>query len=484
MISSPLVEDWLAYIDAKWTAADSGRTLPVIDPSSGETIALVPDMGNEETGRALTAAERALAAWLGNSEDVSRSTRRSWLLAIADALLENRAELARLITLENGKPLGEAEGEVDYAAGFFRDAAKRIEALAPRVLAEHPRGLEWTVHSRPAGVAALVTPWNFPLAMIAKKLAGAIAAGAPSVTKPSEKTPLSMIALFALLDRLNLPAGFVNLVVGMPEAIGETLTSHPAVRVVSFTGSTRVGTLLAAQCAPHVKRLALELGGNAPFLVFADADLPAAADELLANKFRAGGQTCVCANRVLVQHEAMPAFSQLVGARVQRLRAGSGLVPGHDLGPMIDRNGWAKVERLVSDALSGGAEIIAQGSVNGDPARFYPPTVLGGVTAAMACAREEIFGPIVALQVFRDETEAIALANDTEQGLAAYVFTQDASRRERIPPLLRFGHIGWNTGAGPTPEAPFGGMKHSGMGREGGMEGVLEFVELQTVPRK
>lgn len=484
MIRSSLFGDALAYVDGKWTGSDLNQLLPVVDPATGDRIAEVPDLGGTETTRAVEAAERALTAGMLSPEADSRRRRTAWLRAIAEALREHRSEFARLITLENGKPLAEAGGEVEYAAGFFHDASGRVEELAPRRLAERPRDLDWTVYARPAGVAALITPWNFPLAMIAKKLSAAIAAGAPSVTKPSEKTPLTMIALFALMDRLALPPGFVNLVIGQPDAIGQVLTSHPAVRVVSFTGSTRVGRLLAAQCAPHMKRLALELGGNAPFVVFQDADLAAAADQLVQNKFRAGGQTCVCANRVLVQREAMPAFSALMAERVARLVAGPGSTPGHDIGPMIDLSARAKVDRLVTDALSSGATVLARGTVRGDAARFYPPTVLGGITAAMACTREEIFGPVVALQEFRDEEEAITLANDTEYGLAAYLFTSNQDRLTRIPARLHFGHLGWNTGQGPTPEAPFGGMVQSGMGREGGLEGILEFVELQTLPFK
>jgi succinate-semialdehyde dehydrogenase/glutarate-semialdehyde dehydrogenase len=404
---------------------------------------------------------------------------------VGDAIRDERSELGRIITLENGKPLDQSVGEADYAAGFFHYTAQHVDALASRTLEERPRDHTWTVHFRPAGVAALITPWNFPLAMVAKKLSAAVAAGCPVVIKPSEITPLSMIALFTLLERIGLPPGAANLVIGMPEPIGAVLCGHPAVRVLSFTGSTRVGKHLIRAAADSVKRLSLELGGNAPFVVFEDADLHLAVLHLIRNKFRGSGQTCVCANRVLVQRPVLEPFAERLAERVRALRTGPGLEEGVDVGPLINRAGYEKVVRHLNDALEKGAVRLAAGPLPGDGkgGLFFPPTVLRGVTADMACVREETFGPLIPLLPFDTEEEAVAAGNDTEYGLAAYIFTADPARAERVIARLRFGHVGHNTGTGPAPEAPFGGMKQSGFGREGGREGLLEFVEIQTVPR-
>jgi succinate-semialdehyde dehydrogenase / glutarate-semialdehyde dehydrogenase len=393
--------------------------------------------------------------------------------------------LAQIITAENGKPIAEARGEVDYSAAFYAESARRMSCLEPRVLEQQPKGHQWTVYARPAGVAGLIVPWNFPLAMLAKKAAAALAAGCPIVVKPAEKTPLSSIALFHIFHELGMPAGMVNLVFGDAPAIGKVLCEHPAVRVISFTGSTAVGKLLAAQAAPYVKRMALELGGNAPFIVFDDADLEHAANELITNKFRCSGQTCVCSNRVYVQAGVAADFAKLVAARVGALEVGPGVNPGSQVGPLIDAAGFGKVRELVEDALARGATAITGGAapVPADgTGLFYPPTVLDGVTGQARCLKEELFGPVVPLVRFATEQELVQAANDTEYGLAAYVFTKDMDRAGRVIAQLRFGHVGLNSGTGPSPEAPFGGMKQSGLGREGGDEGILEYVELQTVP--
>ncbi len=479
MYQSELIPAMKGYIAGQWVSADSGRTMNVHNPATGDLLGAVPMMEAAETTRAVEAAEGALA------EAPSAEQRKAWLMAIAKALRDNAFELGRIVTLENGKPLAQGEGEAAYAAGFFEYAGQNMDVLKPRRLDERPNDHTWTVHFRPAGVVALITPWNFPLAMVAKKLAASIAAGAPAVVKPSEKTPLSMIALFRLMDRLDMPPGFVNLVIGEPKEIGRVLMEHEAVRVVSFTGSTAVGRHLITASAPSVKRLSLELGGNAPFLVFDDCDIAAATDHLMKNKFRAGGQTCVCTNRVLVQKGVVDRFAAAVAEKVLALKVGNGMEEGVDIGPLIDRAGHDKVRRHLEDALKKGAV-----SLTGDvPApegpnwgQFFKPTVLRGVTPEMACAREETFGPLVAIQEFDTEEDAIRLANGTEYGLAAYVFTKDADRACRVIRNLRFGHVGWNTGSGPAPQAPFGGMKQSGFGREGGPEGMMEFVEIQTVP--
>lgn len=480
MISSPLLQQLQGYIDGRWCDADGGERIGVINPADGQRLAEIPVMGRTETDRAVAAAHRALA------EPAPLEERRRWLTGIAEGLTRHREEIGRILTLEHGKPWKEAQVEVDYAAGFFRYCASQLDELQPRRLRERPRDLEWTVYYRPAGVVGLITPWNFPIGMIAKKLSAALAADCSAVIKPSSKTPLTMIALFSVMQELGLPAGKVNLVVGAAGPIGDALCEHPDVRVVSFTGSTEVGKQLMSKCAPQVKKLTLELGGNAPFVVFADADLDWAADQLMANKFRGGGQTCVCANRVLVQASVMDAFAARVAERTRRLKVGDGLQADVDLGPLIDRKGFNKVRRHVTDALAKGAELLV-GEVPPEAERdwgcFYPPTVLKGVAPGMVVSCEETFGPLVPLTSFDDEAAAVAMANDTEFGLAAYVFTGDPGRAERVIRRLEFAHVGHNTGTGPAPEAPFGGMKQSGFGREGGLEGLFEFVEPQTVPR-
>ncbi|MCP1673769.1 succinate-semialdehyde dehydrogenase/glutarate-semialdehyde dehydrogenase [Natronocella acetinitrilica] len=481
MIDSPLLQHVQGYINGQWVDADSGKRVAVTNPATGELLHEIPNMGAAETERAIAAARGALA------KPASLDQRRQWLEAIAAALTEHRDEIGRILTLEHGKPLAEGKGEVDYAAGFFAYCAKHVHELAPRKLDEQPRGCSWTVHYRPAGVVGLITPWNFPAGMIAKKLSAAIAADCPSVIKPSSKTPLTMIALFTLLhDVVKLPAGKVNLVMGSAGPIGDTLCAHPDVRVVSFTGSTEVGRELIKKCAPEVKKLTLELGGNAPYIIFDDADLDAAADNLIANKFRGGGQTCVCANRILVQSGAADAFASRLQERVSKMTVGDGMAEGTDIGPLIDRNGFDKVRRHVQDAVDKGAEIVAgelPKAIDQDWGGFFPPTILKGATPEMACWREETFGPLVPLVEFADEAQAIELANATEFGLASYLFTRDDARADRVIAQLEFAHVGHNTGTGPTPEAPFGGMKQSGYGREGGLEGLFEFIEPQTVPR-
>ena len=478
MIESPLLPNLTGYLAGRWAESLGGATLAVVSPANGELLGRVSAAGGEQAASAVEAAASVLA------RPAPPAQRQVWLLAIHDALLANQAELARIITLENGKPLKESVAEVEYAAGFFGFFATQLDHLAPRALPDRIRGCHWTVHQRPAGVAALITPWNFPLAMLAKKLSAALAAGCSVVTKPASATPLSAIALWTLLDRLALPAGLANLVIGPAGPLSEVFCGHPAVRIVSFTGSTEVGQRLAQQAAPHFKRLALELGGNAPFLVFEDADLEAAVAALIANKFRAGGQTCVCTNRVLVQVGIVGRFAERVAERVARLKVGDGLDPATDVGPLINRDGFDKVAAHVANALAGGARRLA----GGDPPRpaqawgaFYPPTVLVGVEPSMQVCAEETFGPVIAIGGFNDEAEAVRLANGTPYGLAAYLFTRDAERANRVAARLRFGHVGVNTGTGPTPEAPFGGMKRSGYGREGGLEGLLEFCEPQAI---
>jgi len=477
MIESPLLPSLSGYIDGAWCEADSGQRFAVSNPVDGAHLADVAAMGPAETRRAVAAAEAALA----HPADIAQ--RREWLLAIDAALRAHREEIGRILCMEHGKPWKEAQGEVDYAAGFFRYAGEHVEELAPRTLAERPKDCTWTVHYRPAGVVGLITPWNFPIGMIAKKLSAALAADCASVIKPSSKTPLTMIALFHLLEReVGLPAGKVNLVTGSAGPITDTLFEAPSVRVISFTGSTEVGRELISKAAPGIKRLTLELGGNAPYIVFDDADLDRAADQLIGNKFRGGGQTCVCANRIFVHERVAPAFADKVAQRVQGMRVGDGLEADTDLGPLIDENAVAKVRRHVDDAVDKGAKQVVQGNVSGLAGTFYPPTVLLDVPSNAACYREETFGPLVPIITFSSEDEVVEAANDTDFGLACYVFTADSERGQSVIARLHFGHAALNSGTGPTPEAPFGGMKQSGYGREGGLEGLFEFTEPQTVP--
>jgi succinate-semialdehyde dehydrogenase/glutarate-semialdehyde dehydrogenase len=479
MINSPLLPKISGYIGGNWAQARSGGTMPVTNRATGEHLADVPCMGEAEAASAVEAA-----ATSQRTVSPPPQERREWLLALHQSLLENKAELARIITLEHGKPLKESQVEVEYAAGFQKFFAEQLKHLEAETLPEAIRNCRWVIHHRPAGVAGLITPWNFPLAMLAKKIAPALAAGCSVVLKPASITPLITIAVAGLFERIGLPTGRFNLVIGRAGPIAKVLCSHPAVRLISFTGSTEVGSELIRNTAPHVKRLSMELGGNAPFFVFEDADLAAAADQLMANKFRAGGQTCVCANRVYVHERIAAEFTEAMAERVRKLRVGDGLDPATDIGPLINRDAFDKVREHVQDALARGAERV----VGDDPPRpqhdwgaFYPPTLLTGIEPNMRITQEETFGPVLPLATFKDEESVIEAANSTPFGLAAYVFTSDAERAKRVLPQVRFGHVGLNTGTGPTPEAPFGGMKQSGFGREGGVEGLLEFCETQTV---
>jgi len=480
MIESPLLQNVKGYIGGRWVDNVGGNTFEVFNPATRERIAEVPSMPESDVLAAVEAGKSALR--LTNPWPIE--TRRKWLEGIRDALKENKDEIGRILCMEHGKPLAEAQGEVEYAAGFFDYCAKHVEALDAHTIPEKPKDCTWTVHYRPVGVVGLIVPWNFPIGMIAKKLSAALAAGCPSVIKPASETPLTMVALFTLMDKLDLPEGMVNLVMGKASVIGKVLCEHKDVPMLSFTGSTEVGRKLVVDTADQVKKLALELGGNAPFIVFDDADLDAAADNLIANKFRGGGQTCVCANRVFIHEDVAEAFGEKLAERIGRMTVGDGMKDGVDIGPLVNQAGFDKVKRHLEDALSKGATLVAgkQPEELGD-GLFFPPTAVMGVTRDMCCYQEETFGPLVPMALFRSEDEVIEAGNDTEFGLASYVFTADAERAQRVAAGLRFGHVGWNTGTGPTPEAPFGGMKASGIGREGGLEGLFEFVEAQTVPR-
>ena len=474
-LTEPILLRSNAYIDGRWEAADSGATLRVTDPASNELLGEVPEMGANETTRAVLAAEAALPAWRARTAKERAAIMRRWF----ELILAHGDDLARMITAECGKPLAEAKGEVGYGASFvewFAEEAKRAYGeTIPPVTADK----RLITIKQPIGVCAAITPWNFPLAMITRKVAPAIAAGCTVVVKPAEQTPLTALALAKLAHLAELPPGVFNVVTGDPVAIGGVLTSNPIVRHLSFTGSTEVGRLLMAQSAPTIKKLALELGGNAPFIVFDDADVDAAVEGVLIAKYRNTGQTCVCANRILVQGGVYQEFADKLAARVAQLQVGAGIEPGVVQGPLIDAAGLAKVEAHIADAVARGARVLTGGKRHARGGNFFEPTVLSGVTKEMCVAREETFGPVAPLFPFHTEAEAIAMANDTEFGLAAYFYSRDVGRCFRVGEALEYGMVGVNTGLISNEVAPFGGVKQSGIGREGSKYGLEEYLELK-----
>ena len=462
-------------IDGHWTQADAGGTFPVTDPASGAVIAQVPAMGAAETRRAIAAAERAWPAWRALTAAERAAILRRW----HDLMLAAREDLAQLMTAEQGKPLAEARGEIGYAASFLEWFAEEGRRVYGEIIPPHQADRRLLVMKQPVGVCAAITPWNFPTAMIARKAAAALAAGCTMVVKPAEDTPLSALALAVLAERAGLPAGVLNVVTGAPEAIGAELTANPTVRKLSFTGSTEVGRLLMRQCADTVKRLSLELGGNAPFIVFDDADLEAAVAGAIESKYRNSGQTCVCANRLLVQSGIHDAFAARLAEKVAGLKVGPGAEPGVVQGPLINAAALAKVEAQLADALAGGARLLTGGHPHALGGTFFEPTVIAGVRPGMLVMREETFGPLAPILRFATEAEAIALANATEYGLAAYFYTRDLSRAFRVAEALEFGIVGLNTGIISTAVAPFGGIKQSGFGREGARQGIEEYLETK-----
>jgi len=474
-LANPSLLKTLCHIGGGWLAADSGDRFAVHDPADGSTLTTVPLMGGSETQRAIAAADAALPAWRALPAKERATILRRWQAAILAA----GDDLARLITAECGKPLAEAKGEVTYGASFiewFAEEAKRAYGETIPAVAADKRLL--TI-KQPVGVCAAITPWNFPLAMITRKVAPAIAAGCTVVVKPAEQTPLTALALAHLAQEAGLPAGVFNVVTGDPLAIGGALTASPVVRHLSFTGSTEVGRLLMAQCASTIKKVALELGGNAPFIVFDDADVDAAVEGALIAKYRNTGQTCVCANRFLVQAGVYDAFAQKLAARVAQLPVGPGSEAGVMQGPLIDSAGLEKVEAHLADALAQGARILTGGRRHARGGTFFEPTVLADVTTAMRVAREETFGPVAPLFRFDSEAEAIAMANATEFGLAAYFYSRDIGRCFRVAEALEYGMVGVNTGLISNEVAPFGGVKQSGIGREGSKYGLEEYLEIK-----
>jgi len=469
-----------AYIDGAWTNADSGATYDVRNPSDGTLIASVPRMGTAETRRAIEAAQRAFGPWRKRTA----KERAIVVRRIGELMMESQEDLALLLTLEQGKPLAEARAEIAYAASFFEWFAEEGRRMYGDVIPSHAADKRIVVLKEPIGVCAGITPWNFPSAMITRKAAPAIAAGCTFVVKPAEQTPLSALALCEIAERAGLPPGVLSVVTGDAAdaaEIGRELTESPIVRAVSFTGSTEVGKILMRQCASTVKRISLELGGNAPFLVFDDADLDAAIDGAIASKFRNAGQTCVCANRFLVQDGVYDAFAERLVRAVASLPVGDGRDPTAKIGPLIDEPAIAKVQEHLRDANERGARVVAGGSLAPAGGTFFSPTVVLDVTSTMLMTREETFGPVAGLQRFTTEAEAIAIANDSPFGLASYAYTRDIGRVWRLAEGLESGIVGVNTGIISTEVAPFGGMKQSGLGREGSKYGLDEWTETKYV---
>ena len=466
----------LAYIDGAWAAADSGKTFAVTNPATGAHLADVPDMGADETRRAIAAADAALPAWRALTAKERATVLRRWF----DLILANQEDLAQLMTAEQGKPLAEARGEVVYGANFIEWFAEEAKRVYGDTIPSHKADARIVVLKQPIGVVAAITPWNFPLAMITRKCAPALAAGCPVVIKPAEDTPLSALALAELAERAGMPKGVINVVTAAHgAAIGGEMTSNPIVRKVSFTGSTEVGKILMRQCADTVKKVSLELGGNAPFIVFDDADLDAAVAGAMASKYRNAGQTCVCANRLLVQDGVYEAFAEKLGKAVAALKVGPGTEDGVTQGPLINSDALDKVSRLVEDARGKGAKIVTGGKPVAGGGTFFEPTILTDVTPDMACFNEEIFGPVAPLYRFSSEDDAIAMANDTPFGLAAYFYARDIGRVWRVSEGLEYGIVGINEGIISTEVAPFGGVKESGLGREGSKYGIDDFLEIK-----
>jgi len=465
-----------AYIAGVWSGAVANY--PVHNPANGEHLADVPDMGAAEARRAIASADAALPAWRALTGKERAAVLRRWF----ELITANAGDIATIMTAEQGKPLAEARGEVAYGASFVEWFAEEGKRVYGDTIPAPTGDRRLLVLKQPIGVCAAITPWNFPAAMITRKVAPALAAGCTVVVKPAEQTPLTALALMELADRAGFPAGVINVVTGSATSaplIGGELTSNPTVRKLSFTGSTEVGRLLMAQCAPTLKKISLELGGNAPFIVFDDADVDAAVDGAMASKYRNAGQTCVCANRLLVQEGIYESFAAKLAAKVAALKVGAGSEEGVSQGPLIDAAALEKVEGHVADALAKGARVLTGGHRHARGGTFFEPTVLADVTPEMRCAREETFGPVAPLFKFRDEAEAIRLANATEYGLAAYFYARDVSRVWRVAEALEYGMVGINVGIIANEVAPFGGVKQSGIGREGSRYGIEEYLELK-----
>lgn len=465
-----------AYIDGSWVAADSGEQITVLNPATGEPIGDIPRLGKAETERAIDAADAALPAWRA----LTAQERADLLLKWHDLMLEHQQDLAMLMTYEQGKPLKEAAGEIAYAASFIRWFAEEARRVYGETIPAAKANQRIVVTKQPVGVVGAITPWNFPAAMITRKAGAALAAGCTFVVKPASQTPFSATALALLAERAGIPRGVFNVVPGSASDIAQAMTQSPKVRKITFTGSTEVGRKLMAQAAEHVQKISLELGGNAPFIVFEDADLDAAVEGAMAAKFRNAGQTCICTNRFLVQSSVINAFCEkLAVAMNSELHVGDGTKPNINIGPLIDENGVKKVSEHVQDAIDHGAELLLGGHPHPLGGNFFTPTLISFATDKMKVAHEETFGPLAAVFPFDDEETAIEMANDTQYGLASYFYSRDLARVWRVAEALEYGMVGINTGAISNATAPFGGVKASGLGREGGHQGLEEYLETK-----
>jgi succinate-semialdehyde dehydrogenase/glutarate-semialdehyde dehydrogenase len=474
-LKDPTLLKQQCYIDGQWLNADSGETIAVNNPATGEIIAHVPKMGTAETRRAIESADRALAGWRAKLA----KERAAILRKFFDLMMANQDDLAAILTVEQGKPLTEAKGEIAYGASFLEWFAEEAKRVYGETIPENLPGRRLLAIKQPIGVCAAVTPWNFPNAMITRKAGPALAAGCTIVIKPASQTPLSALAMAELAHRAGVPAGVFNVITGAAAAVGTELTTNPIVKKFTFTGSTEIGRALMAQCAQTVKKVSLELGGNAPFIVFDDADLDAAVEGALASKYRNAGQTCVCANRLYVQAGVYDAFAAKLAAAVSKLKVGNGMEPGVTQGPMIDTKAVEKVEEHIADVVAKGGKVILGGKRHALGHSFFEPTIITGVTRDMKVAREETFGPLAPLFKFETEQEVIERANDTEFGLASYFYTKDLGRAFRVGEALEYGMVGVNAGLISTEVAPFGGVKQSGLGREGSKYGIEDYLEIK-----
>jgi succinate-semialdehyde dehydrogenase/glutarate-semialdehyde dehydrogenase len=467
-----------AYVDGHWVDAEGGKTHDVLNPATGQKVGTVPNMTAVETRRAIEAAHRAFPAWAALTARERSVILRRWF----DLMMANQEDLALIMTTEQGKPLAESRGEIGYAASYIEWFAEEGKRVYGDIIPGHQPGKRLMVLRQPVGVVAGITPWNFPAAMITRKAGPALASGCTFVCKPAIQTPFSALALAELAARAGIPPGVFNIVTGTGAGgIGAEMTSNPVVRKLTFTGSTEVGKKLMEQCSGSMKKLSLELGGNAPFIVFEDADLDAAVVGAIASKYRNTGQTCVCANRLLVQSSIYERFTRKLVAAVAKLRVGNGLEGPTEQGPLIDDKAVAKVEEHIADAVSKGARVASGGKRHALGGTFFEPTILTDVTPEMQIAREETFGPVAPLFRFETEADAIRMANDTEFGLASYFYTRDLARSWRVSEALEYGIVGLNTGLISTEVAPFGGIKESGTGREGSKYGILDYTELKYV---
>ncbi len=475
-LNDPLLFRQQCYVNGAWIDAADQETIPVTNPAIGKILGSVPKLDATATRQAIASAQAAFPQWRARTAKGRAVILRNWF----ELMLEHQEDLAVLMTLEQGKPLTESRGEIAYAASFIEWFAEEAKRVYGDTIPPHQADKRIVVTKEPIGVCAAITPWNFPAAMITRKAGAALAAGCPIVIKPASATPFSALALCELAERAGLPAGVINVVTGSARDIGGELTGNPLVRKLSFTGSTETGKYLMEQCAGTVKKLSLELGGNAPFIVFDDADLDAAVEGAIASKYRNAGQTCICANRILVQDGVYAAFAEKLSEAVQaQLKVGNGLDAGVTQGPLIDADAVAKVEAHIADALSKGAEVILGGKRHELGGSFFQPTILTHITPEMAVAREETFGPVAPLFRFQSEAEAIQMANDTEFGLASYFYSRDIGRVWRVAEALEYGMVGINTGLISTEVAPFGGVKESGIGREGSKYGIEEYLEMK-----